>query len=163
MSPEDFILSVLASMPDQKVVGKKRLQKLAMLLQHAGVKVKAEFRIHNYGPFSCDIADAADELFWKGDIEVSTASSGMYGTLQTVFRLPEAKKDRFELPDNFKDKLAELNKFTTIELEVASTIAFFEKNNDSRDDAIDKTRKMKPTKAIPYVLKKAEEILAIAA
>ena len=66
MSPDSFILSALQTLPDHTITGKKRLQKLAMLLQVSGLKIDADFSLHHYGPYSFELADAADELDWAG-------------------------------------------------------------------------------------------------
>ena len=159
MKPTDFILATLEAIPNHKILGRKRLQKLSMLLQHAGADLDAEFSLHHYGPFSSELAEAADDLFVDGLINEQRRSVGTYGMRQSEYSLSEPDEFEEKLQQPFDDLLLKLNEFTTIELEMASTIAFFERENGNRKKAVAEASSIKPTKAIPPVLEKAEAIL----
>ena len=161
MTPAEFILAVLGALPDRKVLGKKRLQKFGMLLQYAGLDFDAGFSLHRYGPYSSELADAADELSWSGKIKEKAEQTGMFGMFQTTYTLPDDHEPSEMLTEPHKEKLLRLIVFSTIELEVASTIALFQKEGLDPKGAIAKTCSLKRAKAIPPVLAKAEKILEI--
>jgi hypothetical protein len=46
-----------------------------------------------------------------------------------------------------------------VELEIASTVGFFENQGKRPEIAIEQTKYMKPTKAIPKIMEKAEGLL----
>ena len=159
MKPADFILATLEAIPERKIQGRKRLQKLSMLLQFAGADLDAEFSLHHYGPYSSELAEAADDLFVDGLINERKLPVGAYGMRQSEYSLSEPSDLEEKLQEPFDNLLLKLDKFTTIELEMASTIAFFEKEGADRKKAIAEASEIKPTKAIPPVLQKAEAIL----
>lgn len=161
MKPDSFILSALQTLPDHTITGKKRLQKLAMLLQVAGLEVDADFSLHHYGPYSFELAEAADELYWTGVISEQSEQRGVFGTFQTVYRLDDCDEAPKELPNPFKNKLLQLNEFSTIALEMASTIALFENEGLSRNAATEKASTLKKAKATPAIMEKAGKILEI--
>ena len=69
MHAEDAVLAIITALPDRRIKGKKRLQKLAFFLKSAGAKFDARFDIRDYGPFSREIAAAAQALSLKGRVE----------------------------------------------------------------------------------------------
>lgn len=161
MTPESFILAVLASLPGHTIKGKKRLQKLGMLMQCAGLDLDTEFTLHHYGPFSSELADAADELMLLGTIDGRHEQVGPFGLFQTVYRLPESSRQQPQLPQREKHILLELDRFTTAELEMASTIAYFLKEGSSPTEALQKASALKSRMAIQPVVEKAHKILKI--
>ena len=82
MTSAELILAVLETLPGRKISGKKRLQKFGMLLQYAGLGLDVDFSLHHYGPYSSELADAADELSWSGAIkeEAEQAEGGIRKT-----------------------------------------------------------------------------------
>ncbi len=44
MHAEDAVLAIITALPDRRIKGKKRLQKLAFFLKSAGAKFDARFR-----------------------------------------------------------------------------------------------------------------------
>lgn len=158
MKTSDALLAVLAAAPDKKIEGKKRLQKVVYLLKLAGLEIEADFRLLHYGPYSAALANAADLLSLFGAIEEESKPVGIFGTYQVVYSLhkdQEAKK----LPAKYIKLLAEISKFSTVELEVASTIGLFKAGGSSLREATEKTKFMKPSKAVKLVLAKAEQVL----
>lgn len=163
MKPNEAVRQIIAVMPGGRVVGRKRMQKLAYLLQHSGAPLEATFNIHNYGPFSREIADAIEEASFAGAIKEECLPVGVYGTYQYVYELgvPKSESDA-EFSPNTKMLLLTLSGFATVALEVASTIAFFEEQGLSRNDAVAKTRQLKPGKSVSGILNNADKILAVA-
>lgn len=161
MTSAEFILAALGSLQGHKIAGKKRLQKFGMLMQYAGLDIDAVFSLHRYGPFSFELADAADELSWSDAIEEKAEQTGMFRTFQSTYALPDGREPPEELTKPYKEKLLQLNDFSTIELEIASTIALFQKEGLDHEAAVAKTCSIKRAKAIPPVLAKAEKILEI--
>lgn len=140
-----------------KIEGRKRLQKIIHLLQVGGIQIPAEFRIHHYGPFSEEVASTAETMAIEGELDEEIEAVGPYNTYQYLYSAPRESK---EVEPEVKELIEKLSEFTTVELEVASTIAFFENEGESREDAIEQTKFIKPSKTTPRVLRKAEEILA---
>jgi len=161
MTSAELILAVLETLPGRKISGKKRLQKFGMLLQYAGLDFDADFSLHHYEPYSFELADTADELSWSGVIKEETEQAGVYGMFQSTYMLPDGQEPPEKLTEPYKEKLLSLNAFSTIELEVASTIALFEDGGLDHETAIAKTCSLKRAKAVPSVLAKAENILEI--
>lgn len=159
ITAHDFIVRALSSTQDHTIPGKKRLQKLGMLLQHAGLEIDIDFFLHHYGPYSSELADAADELYFMGVIDSRSEQLGAFGTFQTVYSLPEDHSDFDGLPSPYDKKLSYLNNFSPIELEMASTIAYFERQGHARSGAIDLASSLKPKKSVPRIIKKSEQIL----
>lgn len=160
MHTEEFVLSLLSSMPDHKVMGKKRLQKLVFLLKAAGAECKTEFSLKNFGPFSADVEQSAAFLALTGDIIEREEPTGYAGYLTTVYELSDECKDVPPLDPTKIGCLVCLNSFSTVELEVASTIKYFLDNGFERDNAVDKTVYLKPSKATRYVVGKALKALS---
>ncbi len=160
MKPDKLIFSVLAALPKHEVRGKKRLQKLAFLMKEAGVGCDATFRLWDYGPFSFEIAKTADWLTALGKIDERTEQSGALNTFMTIYSMgaERAYECNFLTPHH-KELLKSLDTYSTIELEVAATIRYFERQGFSKQRAIQETVEMKPTKTIAPVIQKAEEII----
>ena len=164
MDSDEFVLSSLMVAPEHRLVGKKRIHKLAMLLKAAGLNLAAEFRMHHYGPYSDSIAEAIEGLSLVGSIDESAEPVGAQGTFVSVFELPreDGEVSRTQtLPDPYASILIALDQYTTIELEVASTIRYFELNGKTPGEARARTRAMKPRKANRAVVQKVGEILKI--
>ncbi len=123
--------------------------------------METDFRLLHYGVFSTDIADAADELVLTGMVKEDIEPVGIYDTFQSIYQLPPDSEKIGGLPEPLRDVVNQLDEFTTIELEVASTIAYFVNKGLSQSDALAETKKLKPSKAIPPVMRKAKKILDI--
>lgn len=160
MTPREAILAVLDAIPDHKIEGKKRLQKLVQLLKFSGAPIQASFVIHHYGPYSVSIAEAADELCLMNEINCKEEPRGSYGMFQAIYTLGKESRRIKQLSDKHKNILLKLNKYTTIELEIAATISLFRMEGLPEREATGKTKDLKPTRAIPRVLGKASEILS---
>ena len=68
MDAESLVLAVLGAVPRHEVGGKKRLQRLAFFAVQAGAKCNVKFFLHDFGPFSTEVANATDVLSFFGAI-----------------------------------------------------------------------------------------------
>lgn len=162
MDTADVIVAIVGAVPGRQIEGRKRLQKFVHLLKFAGVDIPAEFKIHHYGPFSEDVASAADSLIFEGVLKEDVEPKGAYNTFQYVYSLAERSSKSEPKARALEKLIRELDRFSTIELEVASTIAYFKEMGRTDKESLEQTRFLKPNKAVPSVNAKAEDILRIA-
>ena len=80
MHAEYAEIAIITAFPDRRIKGKKRLQKLAFSLKSTGAKFDARFDIRDDGPFSREIAAAAQALSLKGRVEERKKPIGASGT-----------------------------------------------------------------------------------
>ena len=160
MEAEALVLALLNALPDHEVRGRKRLQKLAYFAVNTGVDANAKFFLYDYGPFSPQVAAATDYLSFLGEIEEKDAQIGRAKRYLKVYRLATPKDVNYDLPSDAKVALRKLDSYTTIELEVASTILFFLRQGLSLEGAVEATRELKPTKSEQVILMRAKEALA---
>jgi uncharacterized protein YwgA len=160
MHAEDFVLGIIAAFPDRKIKGKKRLQKLAFLLKTAGAKCDVHFDIRDYGPFSREIATAAQFLALKGRVVETEEPIGASGTFVTVYKV-QANSDGTIRPlaEKYKQILRRLDRYPTVDLEVAATFQFFRATGLAPEAARKKTIELKPVKASPQVMRNVNKIL----
>ncbi|WOJ90100.1 hypothetical protein RZS28_01995 [Methylocapsa polymorpha] len=161
MTAEEIIVAILRTLPAHTVRGKKRLQKLVYFLQQAGVDCAATFQIRNFGPFSTEVELASTMLTLFGDIEEKEIETGYAKYLTIEYSLSEEAFEGDPLSAPFSEMLLSLNEFSTIDLEVASTVLFFEKSGCDRTSAISRTRAIKPTKVNDKTLANANAILRL--
>src|SRR5947209_5502505 len=69
---------------------RKRMQKVAYLLQVVGCPLDAEFNLHHYGPYSQEVARLTDEMVQAGILD-EKAGSNPVGQ-QFSYRLNEAAR-----------------------------------------------------------------------
>jgi uncharacterized protein YwgA len=134
---------------------RKRLQKVAYLLEAAGCALACDHYLHHYGPYSSQVASLTDEMVKDGLLEE-------YEKVNTVgvtysYRLSRhAKADLIEFENSTRgtDLHKKIEKFEALSkkllktdltvLELASTVAFFRcEEKLDREDAIARTVKMK--------------------
>ncbi|MEA2974553.1 MAG: hypothetical protein QOF19_73 [Alphaproteobacteria bacterium] len=160
MNPAELVLAIVSNLPGQAVKGKKRLQKLAFLLKEAGLRCNVRFEIRDYGPFSREVASAANLLAAIGKISEIEEPVGASHTFVTVYRIVSRSNDQAQLADKYKKILARLEAFSSIELEVAATVQFYRSVGLSDASAKQRTIELKPTKATPNVLKSVPKVLS---
>lgn len=154
----DFVRAIIASAPDHCVRGKKRLQKFAYLLTSIGAKSDANFIIWDYGPYSREIASAAEYLTAFGYLNETEEQVGQFRTFTSVYSSSEIENDP-KLEPKFINALSCLSNYSNIELEVAATIQFFIKSGKSPPQAIGQTKQLKPTKSSQAVVERSLEII----
>jgi uncharacterized protein YwgA len=159
LDPSDFVLAIVASCPDQRVKGKKRLQKFAYLLKSVGAPCDAEFRIWDFGPYSRDLAGAAEHLATFGYIRESEEQVGQLKMFTTVYSLVDAADCDKALDNKYAKVLEKLDSYSNVDLEVAATIQFYLKAGCSQKDAEAKTKLLKPSKALPPIVERCNSLL----
>ncbi len=160
MDAETLVLALLAVFPEHKVQGRKRLQKMSYFAVETGTDADVRFFLHDYGPFSADVANAADLLTFLGDVSEQDVPLGRTKKYSKLYHLkdPTAVPDR--LPENSAKALRILDEFSTIELEIASTISFFISKGMNETNAVEATKKLKPSKSQPKIVSRAKEALS---
>lgn len=162
MDAELFVLNILVAMPKRSVKGKKRLQKLCFFATEFGVSADVSFRIHDFGPYSPEVSNATEALSLFGYVSERDEPTGLYQRFVTVYSLDEAPEGMPNLDPSISSKLSKLDVFTSIELEVASTIRYFiSREGKALDRAIACTKEIKPTKTTDAVLKRAITALEV--
>jgi uncharacterized protein YwgA len=161
MDAEGLVLGVLAAMPNATVKGKKRLQKLAFFAKECGADASVNFRIHDFGPYSFEVSNAADTLSVFGYISESDEVVGSTHRYVKVYHLDNTSFIKDNLPESTAECLRKLNKYTSIELEVASTIRYFYAHESlDMQSAIDATKDLKPSKTSQPIVNRAIEALS---
>jgi uncharacterized protein YwgA len=161
MDAETLILAVLDAVPSKEIQGKKRLQKMSYFALQKGAEASVRFFLHDFGPFSADIASATDLLAFLGDLEEREVQIGRSRIYSKLYRLTDPSSVPEHLPEETVAAIRALDEFTTIELEIASTIFYFmssERLNFSA--AIDATKRLKPSKSQPGIIKRAQDALS---
>lgn len=113
---------------DTGLEGRKRLQKVVFFLQQAGCPLDCQYRLHYFGPYSRDVADACDEMVAAG-LVVETGGP-RNGAMQYDYSLKPAVRVVLEQsPDPqlqpFETLGKELLNESLWSLELGSTILFF--------------------------------------
>ncbi len=154
----EFVLAIVSSSPDHRVRGKKRLQKFAYLLKSIGAKCDADFRIWDFGPYSREIASAAEQLSMFGLLRESEEQIGKLKMFTTVYDVSD-EAGTPKLESRYTKILKMLDAYSNIDLEVAATIQFFLKSGCDEKDAEQKTKQLKPTKSVPEVVDRSFKII----
>lgn len=161
MDAETLILAILDALPNGEIQGRKRLQKMSYFAQQMGADAGVRFFLHDFGPFSPDIASATDLLSFLGDVderEIQVGRTKMYSKAYTL-------RDRSSVPEHLSSEttsaIQALDEFSTLELEIASTIFYF-MSSEGLDSAgaVEATKRLKPTKSQPGVIARANEALS---
>ena len=160
MNAEDLVIAVLGALPAHEVRGRKRLQKLAFFASQTGAEADVRFFLHDFGPFSAEIAGATELLSLIGAILEEDAQFQRTKRFYKVYRLPDPEGATDQLPSSTSSALRKLNEYSTIELEIASTIRYFMCTGLSEEKAIAATKNLKPSKSEPKIIERAEEALS---
>ena len=143
-----------------KIVGKTRLQKTAYLLEASSIGFGIDFDYHDYGPFSAELAFAADDAESLEYIETNL-HPGFHSVPYTIFEsTDEAPKfEKGKLTDARRKALEAMKGCSALILELAATAVFL-KENGYRTNSWDEVRKRKPSKATPDLLKQAKKLIS---
>ena len=138
-----------------QIVGRTRLQKMAYLLEIAGLGDGFEFSYRHYGPYSEDLSSAvrkAELLDLLKEEERPATWGGLYSVFSSAGEphknLPKARKELIE---------ATLN-CNPIALELAATALFL--HAEGSHSAWQETARRKPEKVEGGMLEKARELYA---
>jgi uncharacterized protein YwgA len=137
-----------------RVVGRTRLQKIAYLLWASGLESGFSFSYRHYGPFSEDLAAAARDADLLGlikEYEQQASWGGSYSIYET-----DASQHLTDVATRraLAMKAAESD---SVELELAATAVFLEKEEGHRDPWAETARR-KPEKAGDGRIDKAKEL-----
>ncbi|MCA3630649.1 MAG: hypothetical protein IOC35_10050 [Methylobacterium sp.] len=160
MTADELVYAVISALPSQKVDGKKRLQKMCFFAALRSGEANKLFRIHNFGPYSVRVDQASEVLSIFGVLKAKDIAVGASQTYVRSYSLGEAESNLSKFSAADAKLIAELDKYSTIELEVASTVAFY-KSIEGYEfaQALDATKRLKPTKVNPSTTKKSQAIL----
>lgn len=136
------------------IVGRTRLQKIAYILEAAGLGAGFPFRYKHYGPYSEQLADAAQTARIVGMLhEQETVANwgGLYSTYQSM--LPP----NYQTPEARRRLAQELVNVDAVELELAAT-ALFLATHERFPDPWAETARRKPDKADVGRLQRAYQL-----
>ncbi len=160
MSTEKLVADVVSLNKEQKLVGKTRLQKTFFLLDQLGMNSGAEFSYHYYGPYSADVASAAEmaTLFYKFDADekVSAKRSVSY-TSYSSREDPPARLGAMS-STQAREALRAMGDVSDTVLELAATMVFLKRNGFPKK-YVDEVRARKPLKATGDRLQRAQELI----
>ena len=154
-------LSCIIRLSGGEVVGKTRLQKMAYLLEAKGVGFgNINFDYHSYGPFSAELAFAADDAESLGYIETEERS-GFHEIPYTVFKATEKEPeiDDGAETETRKAAIEVMGNYTALELELAATAVYLKKNG-YLDGCWEEVQKRKPLKATSERIERAKQVIA---
>jgi len=84
---EQFVVDIIAAAPEQKLVSRVRLQKIAYLLEQMGCDLGFEYSYHHYGPFSQDLDRAILDAKAFGLVKEVVANRKSDGASYSIFEL----------------------------------------------------------------------------
>jgi uncharacterized protein YwgA len=135
------------------IVGRTRFQKIAYLLEVTGLGGGFSFRYKHYGPYSEQLADAAQAARILGLVderETPAAWGGLYSTyhsrIEPDHSVPEARRHLAQ----------EMVNVDAVELELAATALFLAYENFP--DPWDETARRKPDKAEGGRIERARQL-----
>lgn len=122
-------LAYLVALNGGELVGKTRLQKLCYLLDACGAGLDVAFDYHHYGPFSAELAFAADDAEALG-LLCTEQRHGFHGVPYTVFKSTD-EQGFMEEPDPARATrqrcLDIMRHYSALVLELAATLVFLER------------------------------------
>jgi uncharacterized protein YwgA len=161
MELQNLLSYIVALNTDSRVVGKTRLQKMIFLLDQCGLESNSRYSYHYYGPYSADIAEAAEDATLFGCLEFEE-HSGFYNIPYGTY---EVSDKNLHIPANIgsldKDtvqrKINIMSNYSAIELELAATIQYLRKQGSV--NAIEEVKQLKPAKATDSRMARARSLL----
>ena len=154
----DYV-SALVRLSDGSIVGKTRLQKIAYLLEAKELGFGLSFDYHNFGPFSAELAFAADDAESLGYISTEE-HFGYHSVPYTVFHSTNQAPE-FEGGDDLQARriaLKEINRYSALVLELAATAVYL-KRNGYRNSVWKEVKRRKQLKATRDRIAAAKELL----
>ncbi|MGH7778243.1 MAG: hypothetical protein ACREQR_00235 [Candidatus Binataceae bacterium] len=154
------VLTQLIEMNGGSIVGKTRLQKTVYLLDQCGLNSGCAYDYHYYGPFSVQIAEAAEDardLRLLSYDERNGYHAVPYGVYTTHTEIPLPEKIGDLTREEIAQKLAIMNGHSAIDLELAATLLFLQ--NSGSQNPREEIKLLKPAKATPEGIRSAERLL----
>jgi uncharacterized protein len=137
-----------------KLNTRKKIQKVAYLLQVAGCPIEANFRLHHFGPYSSDVAQTTDVLVRMGLLKEECVGN-MAGRQFNYQLSPESLQSlvSYEQTEVGSRELASMEQFHATAtrllhedvrlLEISSTVAYFRREGNDWQSAMQKTCEFK--------------------
>jgi uncharacterized protein YwgA len=160
MTIEDIVVGIV-SLNGGELVGKTRLQKTVYLLENCGLEGEFDFTYHNYGPFSREVEEATEFAVISNRIE-QNKKLGNHGIRYFEFISKEEAPNKLGNLDGemIQESLKSMGGYSSIELELAATIAFLNNSGLDRDLVDGKVEELKPAKATDEKLQRAHNLLS---
>lgn len=153
----DYVAS-LVRLSGGELVGKTRLQKIAYLLECLDLGADLKFDYHNYGPFSAELAFAADDAAAFGYLD-SEERPGFHSVPYTVFKATlKAPVHEDENDEMRRSALLEMEKYSALVLELAATAVYLKRNGFGQN-AWGELIRRKSSKASPTLVEKAKTLV----
>lgn len=135
-----------------QIVGRTKLQKVAYLLELAGLGAGFQFEYRHYGPYSEDLADAIQMADAFG-LVVEEERRADWGGVYSIFKATDRAGQRDQGPRaHFAEEAAKVG---AVELELAATAAYL-RIVEGVQDPWEETARLKPEKARDGRLEKAK-------
>lgn len=149
-----YQLAKLVEWAENHLKTRKRLQKVVYLLQAAGCDLGADFRLHYYGPYSEEVATVTDDLV-RRNLLSERPHENLAGT-QYEYALTDLAKDQLAEAESkaagrraaeqlapFEDLGRRLLRMDLRELEIAATIAYFKRKEETWSKAVESACRFK--------------------
>lgn len=137
-----------------ELVGRTRLQKTAFLLELTGLETGFPFHYKHYGPYSEELAAAADIAPLILDFNETQRRSSWGGTYSVFTSSNPASED---LPPAYRSLVRLAKEANPIALELAATAAFLAAD-EKICDPWEETARRKPEKATAAMMERAKEL-----
>lgn len=160
MKTEKLVTEIVALNGEKKLVGKTRLQKTFYLLDKLGMNSGAEFNYHYYGPYSADVASAAEMATLLYDFDSEEKKSGARNVAYTVYSTSEKAPAKLGGLSKLEAKAAldSMGSVSDTVLELAATMVFLRENGHP-NSFIEEVRDRKPLKATEDRLHRAQKLM----
>lgn len=137
---EQLVADIIALAPEQKLVSRVRLQKIAYLLEQMGCDLGFEYSYHHYGPFSHDLDRAILDAKAFGLVKEVVANRKSDGASYSIFELTDGNgSSESSTIRSFKNHIQRFAKSNITVLELASTanwLTEYEKVDDWQKEII---------------------------
>jgi len=119
---EQLVADIIALAPEQKLVSRVRLQKIAYLLEQMGCDLGFEYSYHHYGPFSHDLDRAILDAKAFGLVKEVVANRKSDGASYSIFELTGGNgASESSTISSFKNQIQRFAKSNITVLELAAT------------------------------------------
>jgi hypothetical protein len=161
LTSTDWVLAILAALPGRQLIGTDRFHALCQLLTAAGANMPMEFAIHRFTVCSDDLTSAIRMLRDEGRLTTYWVPNAALSREEKCYRLSlNGTATTPQLTEQDRHTLRRLIPYSTLSLTLASTLAFFLKRGQSREDVIGSLRIVNQHPATQGAFAEVEEILA---
>ncbi len=135
-----------------EIIGKTRLQKVAYILEAAGLGCGFKFAYHHYGPFSEDLSNSSDFAAMIG-LVIEESQIASWGGRYSIFKTSIAKSDQVDQREPLLNLMVKAN---AVQLELAATAVFIASTDE--EDVWSKVSVLKSDKSTDLNLNAAKEL-----